>query len=290
MISRKNKPHQVTLGDRVIVTQGLSRNFWLDLYHACMTASWPNFFAAVGGIFLLMNALFAVLYFLGDQAVTNVSPAGIVGLFFFSVETLATVGYGDMHPQTLYGHVVATIEIFTGTMSIAVITGVMFARFSRPRARIISSRHPVVLPWDGKTTLMIRAANARQNVIVDASAKLRLILAEVTVEGVPIRRLHDLKLVRDQHPILLLGWNIMHVIDESSPMYGHNAETLAAADAGLILTIDGLDETTAQTMQSRFMYTHESMRWNHRYVDMTVVDEDGGSYMDFAKFHDVVPL
>jgi inward rectifier potassium channel len=288
--ARKRKPHRVTLGDRVITTHGLPRSFWQDIYHICMTASWPMFFITVAGIFLTVNALFAGFYLLGDRAISNVSPSGFLGLFFFSVETLATVGYGDMHPQTLYGHLVATVEIFTGTISIAVITGVMFARFSRPRARIIASRHPIVRPFDGMQTLMIRAANARQNVIVDASAKLRMILAEVTAEGVPIRRLYDLKLVRDQHPILLLGWNIMHVIDESSPLFGHTAETLEQGDAGFILTIDGLDETTAQNMQSRFMYTHDAMRWNHVYVDMLSVDEDGGNYMDFSKFHDVLPL
>jgi inward rectifier potassium channel len=286
----KSKPHRVTLGDRVVTTHGLPRSFWQDIYHVCMTASWPMFFATVAGIFLSANALFASFYMLGDHAVTNVSPTGFLGLFFFSVETLATVGYGDMHPQTLYGHIVATVEIFTGIVSIALITGVMFARFSRPRARIIASRHPIVRPFDGMQTLMIRAANARQNVIVDASAKLRMILAEVTAEGVPIRRLYDLKLVRDQHPILLLGWNIMHVIDKSSPLFGQTAETLAEREAGFILTIDGLDETTVQNMQSRFMYTHDAMRWNHAYVDLLVIDEERGNYMDFSKFDDVLPL
>jgi inward rectifier potassium channel len=286
----KSKPHRVTLSGREVITHGLPLNFWQDIYHHCMTASWPVFFATVAAIFLAVNALFAGLYLLGDHAVTNVSPSGFLGLFFFSVETLATVGYGDMHPQTLYGHLVATVEIFTGTISIAVITGVMFARFSRPRARIIASNYPIVRPFDGSQTLIIRAANARQNVIVDASAKLRMIRADVTQEGIPMRRLYDLKLVRDQQPILLLGWSIMHVIDESSPLFGHTPETLADCDAGLILTIDGLDETTAQNMQSRFTYSHDALRWNHAYVDLFALDEDGGNHMDFSKFHDVLPL
>jgi inward rectifier potassium channel len=286
----KSRPHRVVLGDRVVTTHGLPRNLWMDIYHVCMTLTWPAFIATLAGIFLVLNTLFACVYFVGDQAIANLSPPGFLGAFFFSVETLATVGYGDMHPQSIYGHLVATIEIFTGSISLAVVTGVMFARFSRPRARIISSNHPIVRPFDGRQTLIIRAANARQNVIVDASAKLRMIRAEVTQEGVPMRKLYDLKLVRDQHPILLLGWNIMHVIDETSPLYGQTAEMLAAGDVGFILTIDGLDETTAQTMQSRFMYAHDAVRWNHAYVDLFVLDKEGGNHMDFSKFHDVHPL
>lgn len=289
MSKHKSRPHRVFIGERLIITHGLPRHFWQDIYHICMTMSWSVFFAVLASIFLFMNAVFACVYLFGDKPVSNVSPEGFLGLFFFSVETLGTVGYGDMHPQTVYGHTVATIEIFIGSISLALVTGVMFARFSRPRARIIASRHPIIHPVDGKPTFTIRAANARQNVIVDASAKLRMILAEVTPEGMPMRRLYDLKLVRDQHPILLLGWNLLHVIDETSPLFGHTAESLEALDAGFILTIDGLDETTAQSMQSRFMYAHDALRWNHRYVDLLVIKE-GENHMDFSKFHDVIPL
>jgi inward rectifier potassium channel len=284
------KPHRINLGDREILTHGLPKNFWQDIYHTSMTLSWPVFFAAMGGIFLMLNVLFAGIYLLGDNPVANVSPAGFLGLFFFSVETLGTVGYGDMHPQTVYGHLVATVEIFTGSISLAIVTGVMFARFSRPRARIISSRYPIIRPFDGKQTLIIRAANARQNVILDASAKLRMIRADVTSEGIPIRRLYDLRLVREQHPMLLLSWSIMHVIDEESPLYGETPESLAAAGVGFVLTIDGLDETTAQGMQSRFMYSYDSLRWNHAYVDLLRTDETGANHMDYSKFHDVRPL
>jgi inward rectifier potassium channel len=287
---RKSRPHRVSIGDRVIITHGLPRQFWQDIYHICMTMTWPVFFGALASLFLFLNAVFACIYMLGDNAIANLSPPGFPGYFFFSVETLATVGYGDMHPQSLFGHLVATVEIFFGSISLALVTGMMFARFSRPRARIIASKYPVIRPVDGKVTLMIRAANARQNVIVDASAKLRLILSEVTSEGIPIRRLYDLKLVRDQHPMLLFGWNIMHVIDQTSPLFGHGAESLAEAGGGFILTVDGLDETTVQSMQSRFMYSHESLRWNHAFIDLLAIDDSGENHMDFSKFHDVVPL
>jgi inward rectifier potassium channel len=286
----RNKPHRIRVGNREIVTHGLPRNFWADIYHLSMTASWPVFFACIASIFLLLNALFAGVYLLGDRPVANLAPDGFLGAFFFSVETLGTVGYGNMYPQSVYGHVVATIEIFVGSISLAVVTGVIFARFSRPRSRIICSRYPVVRPIDGTPTLLIRAANARQNVILEASARLRMIRSEPTAEGMPLRRLYDLKLTREHHPMLLLSWSIMHVIDETSPLYGIPPEVLGAEDTGFVLSIEGVDETTTQTMQARFMFTADQIRWNHAYLDLLQVNENGENRMDFSRFHDVVPL
>ncbi len=223
---RRIKPRKHSLGTREVVTHGLHTPLTSNIYHICMTIPWTVFFGAVGGVFLMVNLLFSMLYSLGHNPIANLNPAGFLGRFFFSVETFATVGYGDMHPQTLYGHLVATTEIIMGLISIALMTGLIFARFSRPRALIMTAKHPVINIFQGKQTLTIRAANARQNVIVDARAKLRLIRNEVTPEGMQIRRLYDLLLIREQHPIFSLGWSIMHVIDESSPMFGQTAETL----------------------------------------------------------------
>jgi inward rectifier potassium channel len=212
-----------------------------------------------------------------------------VGAFFFSVETLATVGYGDMHPQTLYAHVIATLEIFIGMSGIAMATGLVFARFSRPRAKIMFARNVVVRPLNGKSTLMLRAANARQNVIAEATARLRLMQDEVSPEGYSIYKIHDLKLERSEHPIFLLGWVMMHVIDENSPLHGATAESLAAGDALLLLTIEGADETAAQTVQARYSWRHDEIRWNHRYVDL-IRDEGGVTSVDYDNFHLIHPL
>jgi inward rectifier potassium channel len=287
---RRVRPKKHTLGTREVVTHGLNAPLFSSIYHVCMTVRWPVFFAAIGGGFLLINLLFSIIYGLGHDPIANLNPSRTLGLFFFSVETLATVGYGDMHPHTLYGHVVATIEIFFGLIGIALITGLIFARFSRPRALIMTARHPVINSFEGKQTLTIRAANARQNVIVDASAKLRMIRNEVTPEGLEIRRLHDLKLMREQHPIFSLGWNLMHIIDDSSPLFGQDAASLKQSRAGLILTLSGVDETTSQTMMSRHMYSADAIRWNHRYVDLLSTDDEGINHMDFSKFHDIRPL
>lgn len=277
-------------GSGTVITHGMPDRTRLDLYHRALTATWPAFFGSLGGFFILLNAFFATLYSFGQAPIANQTPDGFIGAFFFSVETLATVGYGDMHPQTIYAHAIATLEIFTGMSSIALATGLIFVRFSRPRARIIFSRYAVIRTLDGQPTLMLRAANARQNVIVEAKAKLRLMRHETKPEGYSLWRIHDLKLVREQHPIFLLGWNIMHVIDETSPLYGETAQSLAACEASLMLMIEGADETTTQTMYGRATWAHENIRWGHRFVDLLHDDEDGITHIDYSKFDEVVSL
>jgi inward rectifier potassium channel len=278
----------VTFGSTRVHTHGLQRAHLQDIYHYAMVLSWPWFMVVCAAAFLALNTVFAGLYMLSDQAIANQSPAGFLGAFFFSVETLATVGYGDMHPATLYAHVVATIEIFLGMTSIALITGVMFARFSRPRARILFARNPVVSTMDGRKTLMIRVANARQNMIVDASAKLRLLRTERTPEGTTFRRIFDLKLRRDEQPMFMLGWSLMHDIDDDSPLKSMGLGAPGDATSMLILSISGTDETTSQTMLSRYSYENAQILWGHRYVDVLTTDAQGQSHMDYNLIHDTV--
>ena len=275
--------------NRHVVTHGLKTYFWQDIYHIALTVGWPMFFAVAALLFLLLNFGFALLYLLGHHAIANQSPEGLLGAFFFSVETLATVGYGDMHPDTIYGHTIATLEIFVGMSGIALTTGMIFARFSRPHARILFAKRAVVRPIDGRMTLMVRAANARQNVIVEAKARMRLMRSETSPEGFFLRKVHDLPLIREQHPIFLLGWSLMHVIDEESPLFGQTLESLKASGAELMLMVEGLDETTAQPMQARYAWPPELILWQHRYVDL-MYERDGETHLDYGKFHDVVPL
>ena len=137
-----------------------------------MTVTWPAFFGALAAIFVALNLMFSSIFYLGDAPIANARPGSFADLFFFSVETTSTVGYGDMHPQTMYGHLVATVENFVGLVSLAVMTGLVFARFSRPRARLIFARNPVIAMHNNALTLMLRVANARNSFISDASAKL----------------------------------------------------------------------------------------------------------------------
>ena len=255
-----------------------------------MTVSWPVLFAGFAAFFVLFNLLFAGIYRLQPASVANLDPPGFWGLFFFSIETYATVGYGDMHPQAPFAHIVASGEIFLGMMSVALMTGVIFARFSRPTARFLFARSAVIFPIDGQLTLMLRAANARQNIIMEAQAQLRMIRDEQTPEGFQIRRIYDLPLRRSQHPIFIFGWNLLHTIDAASALNGQTLESLSAARASLLLTVSGRDETTGQTLMARQSYPANSLHWNHRFVDILKSEADGTDRFDYTKFHDIESL
>ena len=281
---------RVTIGQREVFTEGLSLAVFHDLFHHFMTVSWPRLFGTLAAFFLGFDLLFGFLYHLVPGCIANLSPPGFAGAFFFSVETLATVGYGDMHPQTLYGHMIAMAEIFVGLMSLALITGIMFARFSRPRARFLFTRNAVVRPIDGKPTLLVRAANQRQNVVQDASAQLRMLRDEITEEGFRIRRVIDLPLVRSQHPMFLLGWTIMHVIDDASPLKSQTPQSLLALRVTFVLSVSGTDETTGQVLMARAEYSSKDIRWNATFHDILEEAEDGTLHVDYGKFHDIEPL
>lgn len=283
-------PRRVTRGRYEFLIQGLPSNVLRDLFHHFMTVGWPRLFATLAGFFLAFDLLFGLLYHLVPGCIANLNPPGFAGAFFFSVETFATVGYGDMHPQTLYGHLVAMVEIFCGVMSLALITGIMFARFSRPRARFLFTHNAVVRPIDGKTTFVVRAANERQNVIQDAAAQLHLMYDDTTVEGMSLRRVVDLPLVRSRHPMFALGWTIMHVIDETSPLHSETAQSLRAKDASLILSVTGTDDTTGQLLSARTEYTSEDIHWNAAFPDLLEEAADGTLNVDYSRFDEVRPL
>jgi len=286
---RDNRSQLIRIGHREIETLGLSQGFWRDLYHRSMTVYWPVFFGSAALIFVLLNVVYAVLYSLGKDPIANLGADRFLDLFYFSIETLATVGYGDMHPQTDYGHFIATIEIFTGMCFLAVLTGLVFARFSRPRARFVFADNPVVAARDGRLTLMIRTANARHNTISRATARLWLLRIEKSMEGDQFRRFHELKVERSEHPVFMLSWTIFHVIDDESPLRGATAEKLMKADASLILNVSGLDDASAQQLYARRVYAAEDIRWGHRYRDITGLSPEGRFQLDYTKFNDIVP-
>jgi inward rectifier potassium channel len=286
---KDNRSHVIRVGHREIETLGLNQGFWTDLYHRSMTTYWPVFFGVAALVFILLNVVFAFLFWLGKDPIANAEHESPLQLFYFSIETLATVGYGDMHPQTGYGHTVATVEIFTGMCFLAVMTGLIFARFSRPRARFVFAEHPVVATRGGHPTLMIRMANARHNTISRATARLWLLRIERSMEGDQFRRFHELKVERGEHPVFMLSWTIFHTIDRESPLHGATAATMAEADASLVLNVSGLDDSSAQQLYARRVYASEDIRWEHRYRDITSVSPQGRFLLDYTKFNDTVP-
>ena len=291
-MNKKKPQHPVQkfeIDGNQFIAHGIHSKFWDDIYHYSMTSTWPMFFAVIAALFMALNFVFALLYALEPQSVANLYPQGFWGGFFFSVETLATVGYGDMHPQTVYAHIISTIEIFVGMSGIAMMTGVMFARFSRPKAKILFTRHPVTYIHNGEQVLSIRIANTRLNIIAEASAKLRLLRLEPMSDNSRFLRITDLPLKRDQHPMFSLGWNLFHVIDEHSPLFGQTSADLEKSEARLILSFDGVDETTNQTIRARHVYGWATIRHNHRYIDFSTEDESKSRHLDYNLFDEVRP-
>src|SRR6267154_4893247 len=282
---RMAKARVVRLGGREIITEGLHLNFWADISHRCMTASWPAFIGGAAAVFIAFNAVFALFYWIGDEPISNVPDRAYIDYLYFSIETLSTAGYGDMHPQTHYGHFIATVELFTGIFSMSLMTGLIFARFSRPNARLLFADNPVISSYEGKPTLMVRFANERHNMIGNATARLWLFKNIVSMEGESLRRFYELPLVRNESPALALSWTLYHVVDEESPLYGLNAEGLEASNVSLVLVVSGYDVVAAQTVHARKSYNHSDIRFGHRYADILDTADDGRLRVDYGRFH-----
>jgi inward rectifier potassium channel len=285
---RKSKPSVVRLGGREIVAEGLRLNFWADISHRCMTASWPAFIAGAALVFIVFNTIFGFLYWLGDNPVSNVRHSDYIDYLYFSIETLSTAGYGDMHPQTHYGHFIATIELFTGIFSMSVMTGLIFARFSRPRARLLFANNPVISRREEKRTLMVRIANERHNIIGNATARLWVLQNIVNGDGHALRRFTELSLEKNEHPALALTWTLFHVLDETSPLNELDADGMKAASVSLVVVVSGYDVVAAQTIHARKSYDHTDIRFNQRYADILEELEGSRVRIDYGRFHDTV--
>lgn len=283
------KARRVKLANRELLTRGLNPGLWSDINHRAMTMSWLGFFGSAAVLFITFNAAFALLYAIGTDPIANAPSGSFVYLFCFSIETLATVGYGDMHPQTHWGHIVATVEILTGMSFLAVYTGLMFARFSRPQARFIFARQAVVATEDGLPTLMIRVANERQNAISGATARLWLVRSERQAGGSERRRFVELRLQRSENPAFALSWTLFHVIGPDSPLHGATAEQLAESEASLVLSLTGFDEASGHTLSAMYGYSADAVLWGQGYVDIMTRTATGQLLIDYSRLHDVKP-
>ena len=273
-----------------VIALGLRRPWFGDLYHRILTVGWPTFLGVSLSFYLLINTLFALLYLLQPGSINNAPTGGFVDAFFFSVETIATIGYGVMSPATIYASLVMTVESATGLLLVALTTGLVFARFSRPTARVLFSRVAVVGPHNGKRTLTVRIANQRQNQMLAAQVSMTLVRDERTSEGELRRRFYDLKLLRDSSPVFALSFSVMHEIEEDSPLRGGGPEVLAEFNAELLVTASGIDETLVQRVNARTSYLPNEILWDHRFVDIMGWTEDGRRAIDYSRFHDTVSL
>jgi inward rectifier potassium channel len=277
-------------GKMQIESYGTWQSFWRDPYHLLVTIPWSQFLLVISLAYFILNAGFALLYLAGGDCLNGARPNSFEDAFFFSVQTLASIGYGAISPKTTYANAIVTIEALTSLLAIAMVTGLTFARFTKPAARVVFSKFAVIAPMDGVPSLMFRMANQRRNQIFEAQLRLYLMRDEVTSEGHFLYRIHDLKLVRERSPNFRLSWTAIHPIDEASPLYGATQESLISSHAQIVVSFSGVDDTVSYTMNLRHAYTAREILCNHQLVDIIHTAENGDRYYDHTKFHNVVAM
>jgi len=260
-----------------------------DGYHWLLSTSWTLALAGMIGAFFATNALFAILYLLGADPIANGRPGSYADAFYFSVQTMSGVGYGYLYPQTDFASALASIEAGLGLMGVAMATGLIFAKVSRPTARVLFSTHAVIHDRDGVPHLHFRMANARNNLVVQARVTVVILLDEVTSEGHKMRRLHDLALVRHESPMFALSMTAMHPIVPGSPLYGIDPETFRKSNAMIMCSLSGIDDTFSATIQARYRYKAEDVHWDASFVDMFVKVNGKVSVIDLQRLSLIQP-
>jgi inward rectifier potassium channel len=286
----KSRPVRVHLGDIDAIKLGMRRFSLRDPYYLVLTISWPVFFALAVSFYLTANLCFALAYYAVPGCINNARPGVFLDHFFFSIETLATVGYGVMSPANIYGHIVASTEIIFGLMSMAVITGLVFTRFSRPRSRLLFSRVAVVAPFERNHALMLRVVNERHGTVAEASARLTLLRRTHLPDGKILRRFIDLRLERPSTPVISLSWTLIHIIDEQSPLWGTTAADLERDGGMFISSIKGYDESISASVVARQTYSARSVLFDHEFIDVIDQLSTGEVVLDMARFHDTMPV
>lgn len=267
----------------------LRRRWWQDIYHDALTMGWGMFLLWSVVAYGLINSAFAGLYLLQPGSIANARPGSFADAFFFSVQCISTIGFGGLAPATLYANLLTTSEAIISLAIVALATGSVFARISRPRARVMFSRHAVIGLYNGKPTLSIRIGNERSTQILAAEVQVTVLRYEQTAEGQMFRRFYDVTLSRGRTPIFALTFTVMHTIDEDSPLFGQTTESMTADDTECLITVTGMEETTSQTVHARYSYGADEILFDRRYWDIFGLDEDGRRTIDYGWFHETEP-
>jgi inward rectifier potassium channel len=255
-----------------------------------MGTTWRRLLGLFVSAYLLVNSLYAGLYLLGGEGtLLNVRPGSFADAFWFSVETFATIGYGVFAPRSVYAHVLVTTESFAGLLSAALATGIVFAKFSRPTARVQFSKQALTCVRNGRPMLVFRAGNLRSASLVDVQIKVHALIDEVSKEGHEMRRAHALKLERTHMPVFLLAWSIFHPIDDESPLQGITAANVRGRFVSLIVTFAGVDDTMVQTVHARHLYTPDDIRFGTRFADMMDRSNPEKLIIDYERFDALEP-
>ena len=287
--ARGRGPSKLTLGGYTIWMKGVTRFDPRDTYHLVLALSWPRFLLTLVVLAMAINGSFALLYLARPGAVANARPGSFADAFFFSVETSATVGFGEMYPATTYAHVVCTAEIVVGMAFTALMTGLLFVRFSRPRAQIRYAQNAVIASHGGQPTLMIRIANGRRSLLYSAAAHLTLLLTIRSEQGVVVRRVYELHLTRSRLPMFSLTWTLMHRIDASSPLHQYDAARLIEHDAHLVVAVEARDVTVAAQVVDVRGYQPAQILFGTRYAAAISLNAEGCPVADLSALSRVEP-
>jgi inward rectifier potassium channel len=282
---KRRAPRNATMrtGSIEIVKRGASRYDFHDPYHIALSMRWRGFAVAFVGFELCINLVFALLYFVNPGCIAGARPGSFTDAFFFSLETLATVGYGTMAPATFYGHAVSAIEIVCGMAFTAIMTGLLFVRFSKPRSRILFAGQAVVTSHNCSPTLMVRIANGRLSLLTHATVRLGVLLPEISAEGRSFRYVHDLILSNATLPLFALTWTVMHRIDQHSPLAGYDAERFMESDARLFLTIEARDHALGAAVHDMRIYTAEEVLFGVHYAEAVTFDDQRRPIADLTR-------
>jgi inward rectifier potassium channel len=282
-------------GRRLAIVRGQDSGRWTDIYHQVLTVPWSVFLIGLAALFIGLNAIFALLYMVDPHALTNVPADDFRDAFIFSVatfgvQTITGASHVSMSANDGYAAIIVMVEAFTGILYLGMVTAIMFARFSRPFARILFSNVAIIADFDGVPTMMFRAANQRGNRILDAAISVSLAHEATSKEGLVMRRFDELTLMRSRSPLFALSWTIMHRIDENSPLRGLDFKTMCEQEFEILILLSGTDETLADIIYARHSYVPADFRWNHRFVDVLSIAPSGHRIVDLTRFHDTEPL
>ena len=276
----------VRAGQFEVIKINTGRRDWRDAYHWILSLSWPEFIGLLSGGYLVINLFFAGLYYVGGHGIAEMAPNDFWAAFFFSVQTLATVGYGHMYPTTLYGNILTTVEIMVGTFGLAVMTGLIFVRFSRPRARIEFTRNIAIGPFNGRPTLMLRVANLRNYSMAEAEFRVMFHRDEQLSDGETFRRFYTLRLHFDRLIMFPVVLTLLHTIDEASPLYGMTPEMLQEADGRFVASVVGIETVIQAAVHCQKDYSWRDVRFGERFVEIYTETGEGRLTVDYGRLHD----
>lgn len=299
MSDKPNTPHSTSPSfrpgalpqrGRIAIVKGQDISRYTDFYHFVLGLPWWAFFLGLAAVFVATNLVFALFYLADPGGIEHARTGSFWDAFVFSAQTIGSINYSVMVPKSTYVNTIVIVEAFVGILMIALFTGIIFARFSRPFARVVFSRVAVIAPFDGVPTLMFRAANQRGNQVLDANIHVTLARQHVTREGMVFRRFEELKLVRARTSLFSLSWTVMHRIDETSPLHGVTERDMIDNQMEIVALLSGADATMAETIYARYSYGPDCIVRDHRFVDVLYLTPKGQRVVDLTRFHDTTPL